>query len=99
MPKRASLTYFEDLENPKKVLFPSRNLFLIALGKDEPKDCIPFTLFGDLPLDLHHGSVVDTSVSLSLSVWITGLAHVVRPPIASRTDWLSESNCLPFNLL
>ena len=85
------------MKDPEKVLLPSGNLVLIALGEDESGDHISFTLFVDLLLDLSQGSAIEISVSRSLGVHITGLTHVVRSPIALSTDSLSPSVCLPFN--
>ena len=81
--------HVEDMKNPDKILLPSRNLVLIALGEDESVDRVPFPSLAHLPLDRGHGTVIETSVSESPSGCITGLAHVVSSPIASRTVWLS----------
>ena len=86
------------MKDSDKVLLPNSNLVPIALRKDKSGNPIPFTLFVDRPLDLGHGPAIETSVSGSLGAYVSVLAHVVRSPIASRTDWLSSSNRLPFNL-
>jgi hypothetical protein len=88
------------MKDPDKVLLPSRNLILVALREDEPGERLPFTLLDDPLLDIGHGSAIETSVSgiRWLGVRIVGLAHVIKSPIASRTAWVSSSNCLPFNL-
>ena len=39
------------MENPDKILLPSRNLALIALGENESMYCMPLTLLDDLLLD------------------------------------------------
>jgi hypothetical protein len=77
------------VEDPDEVLLPSRNFVLIGFGEDESVERIPFTLLDDLLLDLGHGSAIEPSVSRSLGVRITGMTHVFRTPIASRTDRLS----------
>ena len=86
------------MKNSDEILFPSCYLLLVALREDEPKDWIPFTLLDDLPLDPPQGSAIQTLVSGLLAVRITGPAHEVNSPIASRMDWLRTSNCFPFNL-
>jgi hypothetical protein len=63
MSSRANGTHVEDLKDPEKVLFPTRNLVLISLRADESGDRIPFALFDDLPLNPGQGSAIDTSVS------------------------------------
>ena len=70
------------MEDPDKVLFPSRDLVLVVLGEDESEHCPPFTPFGDPPLDLGQGPTIETSVSRLLGWRIVFLAHVVRLPIA-----------------
>jgi hypothetical protein len=90
-------TYVEDVKDPDKVLLPSCDLVLIAFGKDESIDRAPFTLLNHLPLHLGQCSAIKLSVSGSLWVHMNGLAYTVSSPIASRTDWLSWSNCFPFN--
>jgi hypothetical protein len=97
-PSGIDRTYIEDLKDPHKVLLPTRNLVFVVLGEDESEDCTPFTPLDDLPLHLHQSSAIETSVSGSLGVRITGLAHAFRFPIASRTDLLISSDRLPFNL-
>jgi hypothetical protein len=89
-------THVEDLKDPDQVLLPSRNFVLIVLGEEESEDRIPFTPLDDLPLHLCQGSAIETSVSGSLGARIA--THAFRVPIASRTDWLSSSDRLPFNL-
>jgi hypothetical protein len=86
------------VKDPDKVLVPNSNLILIAFREDKTEDYIPFTSLADLPPHLGHGSETDTSVSGSLVVRTAGLAHMVRSPIASRTAWVSPSNCFPLNL-
>jgi hypothetical protein len=51
------------VKDPDKVLLPSSNLVLIAFGEDESINCIPFTLFDDLALDLGHGPAIEKLVS------------------------------------
>ena len=51
------------MEDPDEVLFPSRDLVLVALREDKSQYRIPFTALGDLPLDLRYGSAIETSVS------------------------------------
>ena len=86
------------MKDPDEVLLPGRNLVLIAFGEDKPEEWIPFTLLGDPLLDPHQSSAIETSVSKGFGMRTNGVAHVVKSPIASRTDWLSPSDCLPFNL-
>ena len=88
----------EDLKDPGKVLLPTSDLVPVTFREDESGHRIPFTLLDDLPPDPGHGAAIDTSVSGSLGMHVAGVAYVVRTPIASRTDWLSSSGCLPFNL-
>jgi hypothetical protein len=58
MPIKTNRTHVEDVENPDEVLFPSRDLLLIALREDESGHRIPFTLLDDLPLDPGQGSAI-----------------------------------------
>ena len=58
------------MKNPRKVLLPGYDFVLIALGAEKSGDRIPFALLDDLPLDLCHGSAIETSVSGSLGVYI-----------------------------
>jgi hypothetical protein len=58
MPNRTNRTHVEDMKDPDKVLFPCRNLFLIALREDESGHRISFTLLDDLPLDPCQGSAI-----------------------------------------
>jgi hypothetical protein len=57
------------VEDPDEVLLPSRDLVLVALREDESEHCIPFTLFGDLPLDPRQGSAIEIPVNRSLRVY------------------------------
>jgi hypothetical protein len=86
------------MKDPNEFLLPSHDLVLIALRKNESGDYIPFTLLDNLPPHLSYGSIFGTPVSRSLGAHISGLAHVVKSPIASRTEWFSSSDCFPFNL-
>ena len=95
---RTNSTHIEDLKHPHKVLLPTRDLVLIVLRKDESKGRPPFTPLADPPLDIGQGPTIETSVSKLPSVHINALAHAVKVPIAPRTDWLSSSDRLPFNL-
>ena len=91
MPNRTDRTHVEDVKDSNKVLLPSRNFVFVTLRMDESGNRIPFTLLDDLPLDLGHGAAIGISVSSSISLSAqAGFAHVVRSPIASRTDWLSS---------
>ena len=56
------------MEDPDEVLFPSRDLVLVALSKDESQHCIPFTALDDLLLYLRHGSAIKTLASGLLTV-------------------------------
>ena len=98
MPNGANRTYVENVKDSGEVLLPTGNLVLVALREDESGYRIPFPLFYDLALDPSHGPAIEESASGSLGIRATGVAHVVRTPIASRTDWLSSSVRLPFNL-
>jgi hypothetical protein len=98
IPRRTDRTHVEDLKDPDQILLPARNLVLVVLSENESEGRAPFTPLDDLPLHLYQGPAIETSVSGSLSVPITGLAHAFRFPIASRTDWLTSSDRLPFNL-
>jgi hypothetical protein len=91
-------THVEDMKNPDKILLPRGELVLVALREDESINRIPFTLLDHLSMDPGHRSAVVLAVNRSSYGRIIGLAHVVRFPIASRTDLLSPSNRFPFNL-
>jgi hypothetical protein len=68
--RQTDRTHIEDVKNPEKVLLPSRNLILIALGEDESMESIPFALLDDLSLDSGHRSVIEVSVSGILGVGV-----------------------------
>ena len=69
-----------------KVLVPSSDIILIVLREGEPGDYISFALPINLPLNLSHSSVIDsTPVSGSLVVDIAGLVHV-RSQISDRIE-------------
>ena len=57
------------MENPDKVVPPSQNLVLIAFRVDNSRDCAPFPVLDNLPLDPGHGSTIEVSVSKSLSAY------------------------------
>ena len=88
------------MKDPNKVLIPSGNLVFVTLREEESGESTPFTPLDDLPLNLGHGPVIETSVNglRSLGMRIADLAYVVRSPIASRTASVSSSNRFPFNL-
>ena len=96
--RRTNQTHVEDLKDPDQILLPSGNLVFIVLREDESEESIPFTPLDDLPLHIYQVSAIGTSVSGSPGVHIAAMAHAFRFPIASRTDWLSSSDRLPFNL-
>ena len=87
----------EDLEDPVEILLPTRNRILILLLADKSRGNIPFTLLDSLPLNRTHGSAIGTVVSESLGVRVLNPTHVVNSLIASSTDGLSSSDCLPSN--
>lgn len=95
MPNEPDQTYIEEVQEPNKVMPPNENIGLVALRVEESGGKIPFTLLGDVPLYLSHSSEIKISVSGSLNVHT--LAHVVSCPIAPSTDQLSSSNFFPFN--
>jgi hypothetical protein len=80
VPSRTDRTYIEDLKDPHKVLLPTRDLILVVLGEDESEDCTPLTPLDDLPLHLYQGSAIETSVSGSLGVPITGFGSRIQVP-------------------
>ena len=90
-------THIEDVKDPNKVILPSGDLVLIDLRMEHSGEHIPFFLLNDLPLDLGHGSGIETRVSESLGARVAGMTHVVSCPIALETEWPSSSNRLPFN--
>ena len=56
MTNRTGWTHVKYVKDSDKVLLPSGNLVLVTLRENESGDRPPFTLLGDLPLDLGHGS-------------------------------------------
>ena len=66
IPNRLNRTYVEDVKDPDKILLPSSNFILIALGEDEPIYRLPFTVLDDIPLDLSQSSVIE-----NVSSWVT----------------------------
>ena len=56
-------THVEDMKNPDKVLFPSGNLVLVFLRKDESVNWTPLPMLGGHPLNLRHSSGIQLSVS------------------------------------
>ena len=51
------------MEDPDKVVPPSRNPVLIALRVDESGDRAPFTMLDNLALDPGYGSTIEAPVS------------------------------------
>lgn len=90
-------THVEDMEDPIEVLLPTSDRIFVAPCAENSRDRASFTLFDDIPLNLSHSSAMETLVSGLLSMQIADRTDVVSCPIAPRTDWLSSSNCLPFN--
>ena len=87
--RRTILTHVENLKDPGKVLLPNGNLVLIALGEDESKGCISFTLLGHPPLDAHQSSAIERSISRWFDTRIDGDS---RGQISNRIeDGLGES--------
>ena len=66
------------MEDPDKVLLPSRDLVLVAFGEDKSIDRIPFTLLDNPPLDCGHGSAVGNA-----DKWVT-LGARYRPGSRSK---------------
>ena len=56
------------MKNPDKVLPPTRDLVLVALGEDESGDCTPLPLLGDSRLHLRYRSTIEASVRGPLGV-------------------------------
>jgi hypothetical protein len=98
IPSGTNRTHVEHLKHPNKVLLPTRNLFFVVFSEDELENSTPFTPLGDPLPDLSQSSMIESSVTGSLGVYIAVLSHAVRVPIAPRTSWLSSSDRLPFNL-
>ena len=58
------------MKDPIEVLPPSGDRILIVLRMEELRDWISFTLLNDLPLNLGHGSAIETS-----GEWILQRVH------------------------
>ena len=56
-PYRNNGTHVENLEDPSEVQSPARNFILVVLRVDMPRNHIPFSLLGDLPLDLLYSPI------------------------------------------
>lgn len=98
MLNRTNRTYIEDAEDPGQVLLPGNDSIFIRLRMEESRGRTSFTLLDDLLLDLGHGSaIIGTLVSETPRAYIADSTHIVNCSIASSTEWLSLSNCLPFN--
>ena len=91
-------THVEDVKDSDEVLLPGSDLLPVTLREDQSEHYIPFSLLDNLPLNPRQHSAIQALVSKSIAARITGPAHKVRSPIASRMDWLSPSNRFPFNL-
>ena len=63
-------TYVEDIKDPGKIPIPRSNLALIALGEDESKYRIPFTLLDNLLLDPGQSTAVE-----NVDEYITSLGN------------------------
>lgn len=88
-PYRSDGTHIDDMKNSVEVRPPNDDGLFIVLRVELPRDPVPLTPFGDVPLDVGHSPVVGSTVSESLIRSIAGWTHIVNCPIASNTDWLS----------
>jgi hypothetical protein len=61
LPRWTDCTHVEDVKDPIEVLPPSSNHILVVLRAKESRDRISFSPLDDLPLDLGHGSAIETS--------------------------------------
>ena len=79
-------THIENMKDPGEVLLPSGDCIFIGFCVKEARGEIPFTLLGDLLLDLGHSSTIENLVRESPDVRIAWLTHAVNCFIASSTD-------------
>ena len=82
--KQDNRTHVEDVKELDKVLLPSGDFVLISLRENESDEWVSFTLFDHLPLDLCHGSAIETSVSGPLGVRSAG--YYSRSQISNRIE-------------
>jgi hypothetical protein len=95
------------VENFEEVLFPSRNLLLIALREDESGHRISFTLLDDLPLDPRQGSAIGKWIARRAYRWFDsqsqisdriqdGLVELIQPsPLQSSVEHLTHVTASP----
>jgi hypothetical protein len=95
------------VENPDEVLFPCRNLLLIALREDESGHRIPFTLLDDLLLDPRQGSAIGKWITQRAHRWFDsqsqfsnriqdGLVELIQPsPLQSSVEHLTHVTASP----
>ena len=83
------------MNNPVEIQPPDGDYVLIAPCVENSRGHVSFALFDNVPLDFCHSPAVESLVSESLNVVITGSTYAVNCPIASNTDLLSSSIRLP----
>lgn len=55
-------THVEDTTNLVEIQHPGGDGLPVVLRMEKPKDCISFTAFDDIPLDLGHGPAIKSLV-------------------------------------
>jgi hypothetical protein len=95
-PSNNCWAHVEELKTITELLLPTANLLLINTRMNKSRDCLPFTLFGDLIFDPLHGSAIKNNVGEASKPRITGLTHVANRPTALIMNGLRSSSFFPF---
>jgi hypothetical protein len=74
------------MEDPVEVQPPGGECFFIVLRVGESGESVPFPLLDDPFPDLRYSPAIESMVSESCMMCITGQTHVVNCSIASKTD-------------
>ena len=88
--------YIENVEDPVEVHPPGGECFFIILRVGDSGEQVPCTLFSDPLLDLRYSPAIESVMSESYTMCIADRTHAVSCSIASETERLSSSACLPF---
>ena len=74
------------MKNLVQVQPPGSDRLIVVLLVETSRDRISFTPLDDVPLDLGYSPAIESSVSKSPCLSVTGSAYIVNCAIALRTD-------------
>ena len=79
-------THVEHMKDLVEFQPPGDNCHFIVLRVEISRDYVPFTPLDDVPLNLGHNPAIESPISASPGMSITGPTHVLNCSIASNTD-------------